>query len=149
MKNATKNSYKLFSMNWHILCGSNSTKTMLPQAEEHNPTIAFYKYGYELFDTNGFYRYIPLSVFLSLEKEDKIIEILNFIKEYDKLFVLCDILPENPVIIRYLLEEIGTIIECIKSKSGKIAILTALPDKLQRFNLLIMQHNLGVNHGRP
>lgn len=145
----TKNSYNLFGMEWYSMhCKQDDYQ--LPKATEINPSILHYCYEYGLFDTNGFYRHITVSDLLSLEKEDKIYSTLHTIQEFDKLFVLCDILPKNPTIANYMLETICHIMACIESETGKKAILSAYHEQLPQLNRLISEYNIsyGGNYGR-
>ena len=147
--NKTKDSYKLFGMEWYSMhCKQDGCQ--LPKATEINPSIMPYCYEYGLFDIDGFFRHITVSDLLSLEKEDKIYSTLHSIQEFDKLFVLCDIVPENPAIANYMLETIGRIMACIEAETGKKAILSAYPEQLPQLNRLISEYNssYGGNYGR-
>lgn len=138
----TKKSYNLFGMSWSI--HEIRKNDRLKQAREHDTGIMPYTFnGPNLFDTEGFFRHIPVSVLLAIEDEKKIISIINAIKQYDRLYLLFDVLDltANAAVADYLLGMTHRIIAYIKRHTGKKVILTAKPRDLNPLNALIRRYN--------
>ena len=139
----TKKSYKVFGQKWSY-DNSSQQNIKLPQAKKHDTGIMPYTFNEEtLFDTEGFFRHIPVSVLLAIEDEEKIISIINAIRQYDRLYLLFDVidLTSNAAVADYLLGATKRIIEYIKKHTGRKAILTAFSKDIKPLNALIRRYN--------